>query len=87
MVKCTRDPVLPRFFAVRTDDHLAIVKTEPLALDAIGATPGDTVQAVLIDCDNEDLAMQIAEEQRDSLPWSEGLELGWARVEVAAPAE
>ncbi len=76
MAKCTRTPVLPRFTAVRTNDHLAVGATEPLALDALGATPGDTVQALLIDCDSERLAMQIAEEQRDGLPWSGDLEIG-----------
>ena len=76
MAKCTRAPILPRFFGVRTDAHLAVGATESLALDAIGATPGDKVEAVLIDCDNEKLAMQIAEEQSDSLPWAKHLEIG-----------
>jgi hypothetical protein len=76
MAKCTREPELPRFFGVRTDNHLAVGATEPLALDAIGAVPGDTVQAVLIDCDNEKLAGQIAKERQDSLPWAEDLEIG-----------
>lgn len=76
MAKCTRPPILPRFTGVETDQHRAIGKTEALALDALGATPGDTVRAVLIDCDNEKLAMQIIEEQHDSLPWAEDLELG-----------
>jgi hypothetical protein len=76
LAKCTRDPELPWFFVVETKDHRATGKTEPLALDAIGATPGDTVRAVIIACDNEQLAEQIAEEQHDSLPWSEDLKLG-----------
>ncbi|MGB8223907.1 MAG: hypothetical protein WCF10_15070, partial [Polyangiales bacterium] len=69
MAECTRDPVLPRFFVVETEEHRATGKTEALALDALGAAPGDTVRAVIIDCDNEKLAEQIAEEQHDSLPW------------------
>jgi hypothetical protein len=76
MAKCTREPELPRFFVVETEDRRAVDKTEPLALDAIGATPGDTVRAVIIDCDNEKLAEQIAEEQHDALPWAEDLKLG-----------
>jgi hypothetical protein len=36
--------------------------------DALGATPGDKVRAVIIDCDNEELAEQIVEERHDSLP-------------------
>jgi len=76
MAECTREPELPRIFVVETGEHRATGKTEALALDALGATPGDTVRAVLIDCDNENLAMQIAEEQHDTLPWAEGLEIG-----------
>ena len=76
MAKCTREPELPRFFVVETEDHRATGTTEPLALDALGATPGDKVRAVIIDCDNEELAAQIADEQHDSLPWADDLELG-----------
>ena len=76
VAKCTRPPILPRFCVVETEEHRATGKTEALALDALGAAPGDTVRAVLIDCDNEKRAQQIAEDQHDSLPWSEDLEIG-----------
>ncbi|MBW2380549.1 MAG: hypothetical protein JRG70_13530, partial [Deltaproteobacteria bacterium] len=44
-----------------------------LALRDVGATPGELVRALRVDCRDESLAAELVESKRDSLPWCENL--------------
>jgi len=77
---CTRKLELPRHIAIEAGadyERRAIetVNSTGLALSELGATPDDPVRAVLIDCRDENLAAEIVESKRDSLPWCENLKL------------
>ena len=77
---CTRKPELPRHIAIEAGadyERRAIetMNSTGLALKKVGATPDEPVRAVLVDCKDDDLAAEIIESKRDSLPWCEDLKL------------
>ena len=45
------------------------------AIDEAGATPDEPLRACKLHCRDRARAVEIADEQRDSLPWAEGLKL------------
>jgi hypothetical protein len=84
LLGCTKAPALTRYVAIEAGAEferlgLATASTakvaEELALKKARAKPGEPCRAVLVECRDDQLAAEIVETLRDSLPWAEGLEL------------
>ena len=93
VLACTREPTLPVFTGIKAGTEfsrlgIATAHTaklaEEMALDKVGAQPGEKCLAVRIECRDRALAMELIQTKGDALPWGEvtldqdgGLPVGW----------
>ena len=78
LAKWTREPELPTFFDVEAgneNERRAVEDDLATALAKVAPVEGEPLRACIIKCRDKDLAVELAEQKRDALPWREGLKL------------